>query len=314
VSEVLVLRALGLGDVLTGVPALRGLRRLFPGHRIVLAAPEELGGWLAWQGLVDEVVPVTGLEDGQPLISRVQGAAVAVNLHGSGPQSHELLRRLSPSVLLAYACAEAGVHDGPRWSDDEHEVDRWIRLVQWAGGRADPADLRLPSPEDRRQHVIVHPGAAAGSRRWPVERWAAVTVALGRGGLPVVVTGTSEEWGLCATVAAAAPGAENACGRLDLTALARMVGTAALVLSGDTGVAHLATAFGTPSVTLFGPVSPRQWGARIDRHLHRALWPGTGLVRPGDPHGSTPDERLLRIQVEDVLEAAATLLAGPGRD
>ena len=38
---VLVLRALGLGDTLTGVPALRGLRRAFPGRRLLLAAAGE---------------------------------------------------------------------------------------------------------------------------------------------------------------------------------------------------------------------------------------------------------------------------------
>ena len=49
---VLALRALGLGDALTGVPALRGLRRAFPGHRLVLAAPAGVGGWLRDLGRV----------------------------------------------------------------------------------------------------------------------------------------------------------------------------------------------------------------------------------------------------------------------
>ncbi|MYW44955.1 glycosyltransferase family 9 protein, partial [Streptomyces sp. SID161] len=40
--RVLVLRALGLGDLLAGVPALRGIRRAFPGHQLVLAQPPGL--------------------------------------------------------------------------------------------------------------------------------------------------------------------------------------------------------------------------------------------------------------------------------
>ncbi|WP_435833598.1 glycosyltransferase family 9 protein, partial [Streptomyces cacaoi] len=51
--RVLVLRALGLGDLLTAVPALRALRRAHPGHELVLAAP----AWLA------DAVRATGCAD-----------------------------------------------------------------------------------------------------------------------------------------------------------------------------------------------------------------------------------------------------------
>jgi uncharacterized protein YjbJ (UPF0337 family) len=64
-------------------------------------------------------------------------------------------------------------------------------------------------------------------------------------------------------------------------------------------VAHLATAFGTPSVVLFGPTPPHEWGPPPDRPQHRALWAG----ERGDPHATRPDAGLLRIQVDDVIEA-----------
>lgn len=98
-------------------------------------------------------------------------------------------------------------------------------------------------------------------------------------------------------------------GRQDLPELARTVGTAALLLSADTGVAHLATAFGTPSVTLFGPVSPALWGPRIDVDRHTALWAGDPAVhRPGEAEGTTLDARLATIDVGDVRRAARDLL------
>ena len=43
-GSILVLRALGLGDLLTGLPALRALRARFPEHELVLAAPERVRG------------------------------------------------------------------------------------------------------------------------------------------------------------------------------------------------------------------------------------------------------------------------------
>jgi ADP-heptose:LPS heptosyltransferase len=313
VTDVLVLRALGLGDLLTSVAALRGLRRAWPGARLVLGAPAALGGWLCSLGVVDDVVAVRGLQDAALLASRAGPTEVAVNLHGSGPESHALLRKVQAERLVAYACPAAGFHDGPTWSADEHEVDRWIRLSQWVGGGADAEDLRLPAPGERAGHVVLHPGAASGSRRWPPERWAAVAAALTTRGRRVVVTGTAAEKALCAAVVGAVPGVEDACGRHDLAGLGRLVGTADLVLSGDTGVAHLATAFGASSVTLFGPVSPALWGALIDPQLHVALWPGTGGdLRPGDPHAALPDARLLAIGVTEVLGAATALLEASG--
>ena len=105
--------------------------------------------------------------------------------------------------------------------------------------------------------VVVHPGAASGSRRWPVGRWQAVVRALVGRGHRVVVTGVPAERDLCALVAGATPGAEDWCGRLDLRGLAERVASARLLLCGDTGVAHVATAVGTPSVLLFGPTTRR---------------------------------------------------------
>src|SRR3712207_6850754 len=47
---------------------------------------------------------------------------------------------------------------------------------------------------------------------------------------------------------------------LALAEFAAVVAEAALVVTADTGAGHLASAYGRPSVVLFGPVPPWQWG------------------------------------------------------
>ena len=304
-GDVLVLRALGLGDAVAGVAALRGVRRAFPGRRLVLATPNGVGSWLRDQGVVDEVLPTAGLD--APLAWERPGGHVAVNLHGRGPASHRLLAATGPSRLVAFGCEEAG-HDGPAWQRDEHEVDRWCRLVRSVGGECSAEDLRLRPPSGGRgQTVVLHPGAASVARRWPAERWTAVARALARTGRAVVVTGSGDELGACAAMArAAGPGVRSVAGTLSLPALAELVARAGLLVCGDTGVAHLATAFATPSVLLFGPTPPRWWGPAIDHGLHTVLWHGTA---PGDPHAATLDPALAAITPGEVVEAADDLLS-----
>ena len=315
----LVLRALGLGDALTALPALRGLRRRRPGARLLLAAHGPAPQLLVRHGVVDEVVPTAGLDDTPPGLS--VGEHVAVNLHGRGPQSHRLLQAGQPEALLAFASEETGVA-GPQWRSDEHEVDRWCRLVDsgadgGAGGSdpvCDRSDLRLvPDGAVRRDGpVVVHPGAAGPSRRWPAERFAAVAAGLSADGHRVVVTGSPDEAALTARVAALAelPPDADLAGRLDLEELASCLTSATLLVCGDTGVAHLATAVGAPSVLLFGPTPPLWWGPVVDPDRHVVLWHGDPASPPGDPHGAHPDPALLRIEVAEVLSAAQDLLHG----
>jgi ADP-heptose:LPS heptosyltransferase len=304
-ADVLVLRALGLGDALTGVAALRGVRRAWPDRRLVLAGPPAVGGWLAGLGVVDAVLPASGP---QPLAYDGPGGHVAVNLHGRGPQSHRILLATRPASLVAFDRPDVG-HHGPAWRQEEHEVDRWCRLVSGAGGVCGPEDLRIDVPVPHGDLVLLHPGAASASRRWPAGRWGALGARLVAAGCSVAVTGGPGERDLCARVASlSGPGTRDLSGALDVAGLAALVAGTRLLVCGDTGVAHLATAVGTPSVLLFGPTPPAWWGPRIDRDRHVVLWHGDP-DRPGDPHADELDPALGRITVDEVEGAVGAQLA-----
>jgi ADP-heptose:LPS heptosyltransferase len=304
--DVLALRALGLGDLLTAVPALRALQAT--GTAVTVAAPAGLGPLITLAGCAHlDAAPLA------PLPPRARHAELLVNLHGSGPESHAVALAAEPRRLIAFThpavAATAGM---PDWDPDEHEVERWCRLLTASGIPADPACLDLPVPPLPRAlrcatgATVIHPGAASGARRWPADRFAAVARAEVAAGGAVVVTGSREERALAEHVAAAAglPDAAVLAGRTDLAALAAVVAHARRIVCGDTGVAHLATAFGVPSVVLFGPTSPRSWGPPARRaERHRVLWAG----RTGDPHARRPHDGLLEIAPEAVLEALTAL-------
>lgn len=322
--RLVVLRALKLGDFLTAVPALRALARAFPGHERILAAPARFEELIGQTGM-HRVCATPGLVGLDPELA---GAEVAVDLHGRGPESQRILLDLAPRRLISFRChAVPATAGSPGWRPDEHEVQRWCRLLHDSGIPADPADLRLhrpfagPAPGGGTgpeqptggggggRPTIVHPGAASPARRWPAERFAAVArheVAAGRA---VIVTGGPEERDLAREVAGRAGLAPTAvlAGRTSLAELAELVAGAGRVVCGDTGIAHMATATGTPSVVLFGPVPPAEWGPPPDPR-HVAIWTG----RRGDPHAGVPDRGLLEIGVDAVLAALAALAEREG--
>lgn len=310
--EMLVLRALKLGDLLVAVPALRALRRAYPEHRMILAMPAWLEPLAELIGGIDTLLDFSGLDGALPL--EPGRVAVAVNLHGNGAQSRALLDSLEPRQLIRHRRPgedSAGAWNGrprPEWVDLMHERERWTRLLQEHGIPADPLDLRLriPSvPSVVPGCAVVHVGAAFGSRQWPIGRFAAVARKLAAHSIPVIFTGSAAERPRALETAreAGLPASSVVAGELALDAFAAAVAQAAVVVSADTGAAHLASAYGTPSVVLFGPASVEQWGPPEGPHIVLT----DARRRRGDVFADTPDPALLAVSAADVLAAVRQL-------
>lgn len=296
------MRALKLGDLLVAVPALRALSRAFPDHRIRYAAQAWLAPVVELVGGID-LLDTHGLDVPIPLRGPVD---IAVNLHGAGPESTRRLDALNPRRRIGHRQTGAGgpAWDGPEWPEGGQQRERWTRMLAWHGIEADPLDLELHAPavaSPRPGASVVHPGAAYGSRLWPVERFAQVCRLLRDAGHDVVLTGSASERSRARAVARAAglPADAVLAGRIALDAMAALVRGARLVVSADTGAAHLASAYGRPSVVLFGPAPPEEWGPPPGPH--RVLT--DAAVRRGDAFAADPDPALLAVGVDDVLEA-----------
>jgi heptosyltransferase-2 len=119
-----------------------------------------------------------------------------------------------------------------------------------------------------RPFAVLAPRSAYGpARQWPAERFAALGRELIAGGRAVLVSGTAGEAGTCDEVATlAGPGARSIAGRTDLPTLAALVADASLAVCNDSGLAHLAGAVGTPTVTLYGSTSSA-WTAALGERV-----------------------------------------------
>jgi ADP-heptose:LPS heptosyltransferase len=148
--------------------------------------------------------------------------------------------------------------------DAEPELD--VRVEDERRARALlPIDPRKPL-------ALVHPGASVPEKRWPGESFGLVAKGLLRRGYAVAVTGSSKEKELTCQVTSLAPGTVDLGGRTDLSTLVALVARSDVVISNDTGPAHLAYALRTPSVTLFGPSTDvERWGP-LNRSRHAVLF------------------------------------------
>ncbi len=117
------------------------------------------------------------------------------------------------------------------------------------------------------------PGAEYGPAKcWPASHYAELARSLyARHGLPVILLGSGKETALCEQIAAAAP---EACrvlaGKTPLLDAIALIAAARGVVSNDSGLMHVAAAFGVPQVAAFGSTSPEHTPP-LNRRA-RVLW------------------------------------------
>ena len=155
----------------------------------------------------------------------------------------------------------------------------------------------------REPFVLISPGAGWGAKRWPIERYAEVARQLHAAGYNVVVNiGPSEEL-IAEDLVRLSEGTATAL-PLTLTELISLTRRASLVIAGDTGPLHLASALGKPVVGIFGPTDPARNGPfggdfRVLRHPES---------RRDHARHEAPEAGLLTIMPDAVFAAAMELL------
>ncbi len=322
VEKLAVFRGLYLGDLVAATGALRALRRGYPETEITLVSLPWATALAPHLPYVDRLLPYPGApgldgggdeEELEEFLARMRAERfdLAVNMHGRGPTSTELIVRFGARMTAGFA--GTGITAPPLdvevpWEAEEHESRKLLLLTEKIGGvSAGPEPELCVLEEDQRRArtllppglrkplALVHPGASVPEKRWPEEAFGSVAKGLIRHGYAVAVTGSSAEKKLTSQVADLAPGALDLGGQTDLSTLVALVAQANVLVSNDTGPAHLAYALKTSSVTTFGPSTDiRRWGP-LSRRRHAVLF--------GDPISEvSADAALQRIEALDIVE------------
>lgn len=169
-----------------------------------------------------------------------------------------------------------------------------------------------------RPRVVLNPGGNNPAKRWPADRFAAVGAHLARRGFALAINGSPQESALAAAIAAAvrrdAPGAavaDLAAAGVTLGALKGIIRGSRLLITNDTGPRHVAAAFGTPVVTLFGPTDHRITDIPTRPEAPEIILPADPTLPDTLLANDHPDRCAIdRISTDRVTAAADRLLQG----
>lgn len=273
--NILAIRFSSIGDILLTTPLLRALRARHPDARIVMLTKSAFAPLLTENPRLD-AVRTLGPEESLWAVARrlrAERFTHVLDLHGSLRSG--ALRLMVPARWSGYEHYRAERRRLLRDRRDTYPreipvAERYFDAVRELGVAPDggPPEffLREEAAEQARRwrreagigaeraYVALAPGAAHATKRWPVEYYRSLAAELTGAGNDLVLVGGPEDREIAEQVAAAAGArAAVAAGRFDLQGTGALLRDARALVSGDTGMMHMATGVGTPVVALFGP-------------------------------------------------------------
>ena len=344
--NILAVRLDNIGDVIMLGPALRAVKETSPNARLtLLASPagatavpllpwiDEVIVWRAsWQDVGGRIPfdPEYELKLINLLSEQCFDAALIFTSFSQTPHVPGYVCYLAGIPLRAGESKEFGGNtlttELRGASDEVHQVERNLRLVEHLGFVARDRQLMIAIPEEARAaipallsraglspdvpFILLHPGASAQARRYPVERMGALARFLTRRGWPVLVTGVEREAALIEELLQYAPKAHRLVGKTTLAEYAALIEKATLVVCNDTLPMHLADAVMTPEIVLFsGTDYEEQWRPRATRSR---LLRRTTSCHPCYLFECPIGLACLDISPEEVVEEVEALLAENG--
>jgi heptosyltransferase-2 len=270
VLRVLCVRFSSIGDVLLTTPLVRALHRRHPEAELYFVTKRAMAPLVIENPHLTQVITLEPGERITDLARRLGalGPTHGLDLHGSLRSaalrflvpcrwSGYSKRKLARTALIATKVHLYGRHVPvpERYFEAARQLD-----VQPDGGP--PEFFLAPAARahmthwlshvglDQKPFAVVAPGAAHATKRWPIRHWQTLAERLQQLGYGVIAVGGPEDRELANAIGSSVI---NVAGEFTLQETGACLARAAVVVSGDTGVMHMATGVGARVIALFGP-------------------------------------------------------------
>jgi len=322
-QTIVVIHPAAIGDAVMGTAVARALKKKFPAAKIVYLTHPSLFPLLELSLAIDVFTEWSRYTALKRLVQQVrdQNPDLIVDLVGS--LRTRLVSLFSGARVLTFRKQK----NRRTWS---HLVDNYLATLE-------PLDIQ-PSEQSRpvltppqeflcewdhdedlgrgQEYIALVPGVGKHrpNRAWPVDCWAQLGEMLLNGTVAkLALVGGEDDKDTCHAVAAQI-GARcvNQAGKMSLVQTAALLSRAKLVVSADTGPAHIAAAVGKSVICLMGPTDARRTGPyRMDQIgisvADRCKCIGAKHCLRND--GGAAGDCMKTIAVEDVMERVRQLLA-----
>lgn len=292
-KRVLIIKPSSLGDVVTGMPVLRGLRRTHPDAHIAWLISTTCSDILENDPDLDEIIYFERKKLGKCWRSPLALAGLisfkrklrrgnfdwVIDLQGLA-RSAIFTGWTKAPLRVGFAGAREGAgrfYNRQVEIKAKHTVDRNIELGRSLGIDSQPEDMSLyirPEAEEfaknfrhehgltGRDYLICVPPTRWETKLYPIRHWRRVITELSHK-LPIVLLGSPSpgEMQLCGEIAEGFDGGViNTAGQTKLTEMVALIANSRGVICCDSAAKFIAPAVGVNAITLIGPTNPELTG------------------------------------------------------
>jgi lipopolysaccharide heptosyltransferase II len=329
-KSILIIRPGGIGDAVLLIPAITSIQKehpdviidilaekrnsdvfsLCPGIRKLFLYDKEWGLFHVLRGSYDIVIDTEQWYRLSAVVAFLTRAPLRIGFDTN-------IRRSMFNRLITYR-------------QEDYEIESFLKLTKEIYGKI--PDISTPFisiPEESTEKVkqriypladnkiiAIFPGGSLPEKRWSEENFKKVAVSLHKEGHNIVAIGGQGDRISGDLITQASPNSLNLCGELGLVETAALLKEAALLVTNDSGIMHLAAGLGTKTVSIFGPGNPEKWAPRGKGHVFISA--GT-KCSPCTLFGHIPpcknELRCIKdIRAEEVIEKVLTLLKQDGHE
>lgn len=327
-TAILMIRPGGIGDAVLLAPTINCLKKTYPDCHISILAEQRNAGVFPLISGADKIFCYDLPDD---ILQVLRGQYdVVIDTEQWHRLSAVVARFVSAPVKIGFDTNERSrmFTHGIQYDVNAYEADNLFSLLKPLGAYcqrdAETVTLTLPSqsvsnarellePFESDKTVAIFPGGSIKEKRWGTGKFRRVAEMLSVLGVKIVVVGGKEDRKQGEVIAGGGLGL-NLAGLTSLPETAAIIKKTSLLLSGDSGVLHIAVGLSVPTVSLFGPGNVKKWAPRGNRHIviNKNL-----PCSPCTTFGTTPpcpnNVRCMRdITVDEVFNSVTMLLTSIG--